>query len=145
MVEECPRFKVCWRNKRREAVSQAEFDIASPRRHCICCIAVHMHAGAHDTARPHYRSDSNPDLRLDPLMIETLQVLSRGNRRTSQLVRLRGLPRFLQLVWHQSLSAAVLRLLCQITASGDHDDVEACVAGMCLRSSNVYSCDQWVL
>ena len=77
------------------------------------------------------RWDHEPHMRLDPLVIETIQVLCRGSRQNSQLVRCKGLPCFLQLVWIQELYGAVLRLMCQIAASGDHDDVEACVAGMC--------------
>ena len=75
--------------------------------------------------------DAEPDMRLEPIMIETLQALTRGSRGNSQLVRLRGLPCFLQLVRNHDLHAAVLKLLCQVAASGDHDDVEACVAGLC--------------
>ena len=78
------------------------------------------------------RWDNAPEMRLDPFMLELLQSLCRGNRANSHQVRLGGLPCFLQLVWRsQDLYAAVLMLLCQITASGDPDDVEACVAGMC--------------
>eukprot|EP00960_Hanusia_phi_P038907 753656-Hanusia_phi.AAC.8 len=65
------------------------------------------------------------------MLIEALQMMCRGNRTNCQVIRTRCLPCFLQWMWVQGLHQAILNLLCQIAASGDQDDVEACIAGMC--------------
>ena len=79
----------------------------------------------------HGECQSNSDIGFDVLMIESLQVQATGNRQCAHLIREQGLPCFLQLVWHDALHSAVLKLLCQIAASGFYDDVEACIAGLC--------------
>jgi len=60
------------------------------------------------------RWESHPEMRLDPQLFETLQVLCRATRQSAHLVRVGGLACLLQLVWCQHLSASVLLLLCQV-------------------------------
>ena len=71
------------------------------------------------------------DKAVNAMLIEALQMMCRGNRTNCQVIRSRGLACFLQWMWVQGLHQAILNLLCQISASGDSDDVEACIAGMC--------------